>query len=93
MRQEIKMFLLKFKHDEKFWFLYRHNSFVGGITEEDAHNESILNMAKGLSVGGFDIVEMNYDELEKAIGGVPYKIIDFVGGFIPFEGVEIKSWN
>jgi hypothetical protein len=86
------MYLLKFNHDDKSYFLHSGTQFIGAMNEEDAHNVCIENTAKGLSVGGFDIVQTNEQELLRMIGGaIPYKIIDFHGGLLPLMGVEIVN--
>ena len=83
------MYLLKFSRNGKN-YLYHNGNFVGGNTEEDAHRSAVANTAKSLSVGGFDIVEVKTtEELGRMVGGVPFKIISFSGGLLPFEGVEI----
>lgn len=85
------MFLLKFRHQNKDYLLHNWNQFVGGNTEYQARQTAIQNTAKSISVGMFEIVEVKTsDELSNLIGGVPYKIIDFYGGFgLPFMAVEI----
>ena len=56
-----------------------------------ARQTAIENTVKAISVGMFNISEVKTpEELSDLIGGIPYKIIDFRGGFgIPFMGVEV----
>lgn len=84
------MFLLKFNVDGKQMLLHDgDNSFVGGNSKIEAELTSVNNIAKGISVGGFEIVEMTVEQLSSAIGGVPYHIMSVTGGLLPFSGVEI----
>jgi hypothetical protein len=84
------MFLLKFKHEGSDWLLHNGaNSFEGGNSRIECDICLRHHTAKSISIGGFEIVEMSVDELSKAIGGVPYKIISFSGGLIPFSAVKI----
>lgn len=83
------MFLLKFNHDGKEWFLHNGVNFEGGNSKQEAEKSVMAHTAKSVSIGGFEIVEMSVAELSKAIGGVPYSIISFSGGLIPFSAVQI----
>jgi hypothetical protein len=87
------MFLLKFGHENKQYFLHNGTQFMGGENESQARQTAIENTAKAISVGMFDITEVKTpEELSKLIGGVPYKITDFHGGLgISFMGVEVMS--
>lgn len=87
------MFLLKFTHENKRYFLHNGTQFMGGEIESEARQTAIENTAKAISVGMFDITEVKSSEqLSDLIGGVPYNITDFHGGFgIPFMGVEVVN--
>ena len=91
----MSMFLLKFKHDDKDWFLHggENLGFMGSYEKEQAHAVAINNTGKSIGIGGFTITEVkSQDELSKLIGGIPFSIIHFSGGLgIPFWGVEIKN--
>lgn len=84
------MYLLKFSIKDEDYFLYSGNSFVGGNTWEQAETSYTLNIAKSISVGGFKIMEVDEDTLNKMIGGIPFHVLNVEGGFgIPFEAVKI----
>lgn len=82
-------YFLTFKQNDKKYFLYDGDSFVAGSTDEKAHHLAALNTGISLSVRGFDIVPLDVEQLGKAVGGVPFKVMHFSGGMgKPFEGVE-----
>lgn len=89
------MFLLKFrvKDEDKEMLLHDGEAFVGGNSREQAEYASLNNSAKAVSVGGFDIVEVDAKQLAEMIGTnlekPEYKILAVHGGLIPFSGVEI----
>jgi hypothetical protein len=86
------MFLLRFKHDGKKYFLHSGEQFIGAETKLEAHLESVNHTGKAIGVGGFDVVEVDVKTLLDMIGGVPYSVIRFSGGLgIPFCAVEIVN--
>lgn len=86
------LYLLQFKVGDKYYLLHDGESvFIGGENIEDAREGYRDNIAKAISISGFDIVKFeSSEELLNAIGGkIPYHIINIKGGLIPFYGVEI----
>lgn len=76
--------------DGRNFVMYEGNSFVA-FTSENKANEYLANsLAVTLSCKDTNIVKMSLEQLEKAIGGIPYKILDFFGMGRKWEGVEIK---
>lgn len=84
------MHLLKFKFEEKSYFLHDGEFFTGGSSKWIAETRRLQHAEKCSWVGGMDVVEVSPEELEELVGK-PYGIIDFTGGHIPFYGVEIKE--
>lgn len=87
------MFLLKFHVDGKAYLLHDGKQFIGTEKKGDIGPVRIENLAKSLSVGGFETIETSKYNLEQMIGGVPYPITSFNGGLIPVKGVQIVNEN
>ena len=87
-------YLLKFKHENKEYLLYKNNHFVGGNSQQQAQDQILANTGKSLSIKGFEIIEVeNLEGLKEIVSEYPYKIINFSGGIgIPFEGVLLKDY-
>ena len=86
------MFLLRFSHEGKKYFLYRESAFCGGHSKEDAEFELKYHTAKSIAIGGFEIVEVkDLEHLKEFVSEYPFKIINFSGGLgVPFEGVLLR---
>lgn len=85
------LYVLEFNHLGKKYLLHNGTQFIGGECEEEAHMSSLSNIYSGISIGGFSVIGVTEDELVEMIGGIPYKIISFESGLVPFYGVEILN--
>lgn len=87
---EMQMFLLKFSHEGKNYFLHDGTVFIGGMDLDSAKKIVITKTFLAISIGGFDITPIDVDGLRDSVG-MPYNIIDFTGNGQHFMGVEIKK--
>lgn len=82
------MFFVKFFVEGKPYLLYME-SFIGGRNEQELKQYLANSLAITLSVESIEVVKI--DDLCKAIGGIPFKIIDFFGMGRKWSGVPLVS--
>jgi len=84
-----KYYLLKFEYEGDSWLMMDHGEFMGSDVESKARELIRQRTWCSINLGGIEIYPTTFPELEKAVGGLPFKIIDFRVGPYPFEAVKL----
>ena len=84
-----KYYLMKFKHEGDDWLMMEEGGFVGSDSERKTRELIQRNTWTSINLGGIEIYPTTFPDLEKAVGGLPFKIIDFWVGGHHFEAVKL----